>query len=212
MWKNHKKAIIFTALLCLLPTVAGLLLWNRLPEQIPTHFSFDNTANGWSGKAFVVFGYPALMAGVELLCVLFIDMDPKKQNINRKVFLPVLWIMPVLSCLCMSISYASALEKKLDVSLFVLMALGIIMIVLGNFMPKAQQNYTIGIKVPWALNDEENWNRTHRVAGYTFTVGGILVILAAFLHITIWVPLAITLFSTLIPTAYSYYLYAKKHS
>jgi uncharacterized membrane protein len=53
---------------------------------------------------------------------------------------------------------------------------GMILIVIGNYMPKARQNYTIGIRLPWTLANEENWNRTHRIAGYLWLISGILVV------------------------------------
>ena len=210
MWKCHKKTIIITALLCLVPTVVGLILWDKLPERIPTHFGASNDPNGWSGKSFAVFGIPAMIAVLELLCVVIANIDPKKQNITPKVMVPVLWMMPALSWLVMAVSYAAALGKQWDVGTLCMVFVGLTMIVLGNYMPKAKQNYTVGVKVPWALNDEENWNHTNRLAGYTFTIGGVLVAVMAFFH-WLWLPLAVVLLCALIPTVYSYLYYKKYH-
>ena len=209
MWKTHKKTIILTALLCLVPVIAGLLLWDRLPDRIPTHFGLSNDPNGWSSKPFAVFGIPAFIAVLELICVLCADIDPKKKNIAPKVMVPVLWMMPTLSWLVMAMSYAAALGKQWDVGTIAMVFVGLTMVVLGNFMPKAKQNYTVGIKVPWALNDEENWGRSNRVGGYCFTIGGILVVILAFAH-WIWAALGVILLCVLIPTVYSY-IYYRRH-
>jgi uncharacterized membrane protein len=89
--------------------------------------------------------------------------------------------------------------------------MGILFIVIGNYMPKTRQNYTIGIKVPWALDNEENWNRTHRLAGYLWVAGGIALVILALAGLTNPVlMIGVVLFFTLVPTFYSWWLHAKK--
>ena len=84
-------------------------------------------------------------------------------------------------------------------------------IIIGNYLPKARQNYTIGIKIPWTLANEENWNRTHRLAGYLWMICGILMII---ISLTRFVPtewlVGIFLIMVLIPCIYSYWMHAKK--
>ena len=81
--------------------------------------------------------------------------------------------------------------------------------IIGNYLPKCKQNYTMGIKIPWTLDNEDNWNKTHRLAGFLWVIGGVLITLNAFLG-NEWVFLAITLVMTLVPVGYSY-LYYKNH-
>ena len=75
-------------------------------------------------------------------------------------------------------------------------------------MPKMKQSYTIGIKIPWALNSEENWNRTHRLGGYTFMLAGVLTIIAGFMQMFWLVPVALII-AAFIPVIYSFVLYKK---
>ena len=56
--KAEKKLVLVTTLICLLPILAGLALYSRLPEQVPTHFDLSGTPNGWSSRPFAVFGIP----------------------------------------------------------------------------------------------------------------------------------------------------------
>ena len=90
--------------------------------------------------------------------------------------------------------------------------MGLILIVVGNYLPKARQNYTIGIRIPWTLASEENWNRTHRLAGYLWVIGGILMIIAALTGIANakWM-LAIFFILALVPFVYSYWLHVKRN-
>ena len=75
-------------------------------------------------------------------------------------------------------------------------------------MPKMKQTYTVGIKLPWTLNSEENWYRTHRLAGAVFMVGGLAVLIAGFFE-QFWLVLAILFISAIIPSVYSFVLYKK---
>ena len=83
MFKQYKKTLIAASVLTLVPVVIGLLLWNKLPDQIPTHFGVDNAANGWSSKPMAVFGMPLLLLALEYFCAFFANADPKKKNIIR---------------------------------------------------------------------------------------------------------------------------------
>ena len=81
--------------------------------------------------------------------------------------------------------------------------------VIGNYLPKCKQNYTLGIKLPWTLDDEENWNRTHRFAGFLWVVGGVLIAINAFLEWE-WLFLVVVFAMVLIPAIYSYLYYKKQ--
>ena len=210
MLKKHKVTIIVTTLICLLPLVAGIILWDQLPERIPTHWGIDGQINGWSGKGFAVFFLPALMAGIHLLCVLASSLDPKGKNYAPQMLRFALWICPVLSLVLNSIVYAFALGYDvLNVPMILCILVGIMFIIVGNYLPKCPQTYTMGIKLPWTLDNEENWNATHRFGGWVWVLCGVATLATAFLGI-FWILLGIILAAVLAPTIYSY-LYYRKH-
>ena len=86
MIRQHKKMILLTSIVTLLPIFIGLLLWKQLPDTVATHFGTDNQPNGYRSKAFAVFGIPAMLLFFHLLCMIFTSMDPKAKNINKKIF------------------------------------------------------------------------------------------------------------------------------
>lgn len=205
--KKYKKSIILTSIIIILPILAGLVLWNRLPDTIATHFGSDNVANGWSSKPFTVFGIPLIMLAAHLFCIFATMNDPKKKNINDKMFILVLWIIPSVTVLVMALTYANALGMIVNIGMVVNLLLAIVFIVMGNYMPKCKQNYTAGIKIPWTLNSEENWNKTHRLAGWLWVLGGILFLINAFL---LWEGMLVVILAvTGIPMVYSFVLYKK---
>ena len=206
---RNKKLLISTSIIILLPVLAGLLLWSRLPEQIPIHWNAAGEVDGWSGKAFAVFGLPGFMLVIHLLCSMVTFLDPKNNDQGSKVLNLVLWICPVMSILASALVYGWALGLELSVEILMPVFMGILFIIIGNYLPKCKQNYTIGIKLPWTLDSEENWNATHRFAGKVWSIGGIVVVLTAFLN-TVYALLGILLVMAFVPMLYSF-LYYKKH-
>lgn len=209
MKKIEKRTVLLTSIITLIPIVIGLLLWDKLPDVIPIHFGMDGTPNGWSSKTFTVFGLPVLMLFFHLLCVGITSVDPKYDNMNQKLFAIVVWICPVTSLLVVIASYGSALGWEMNISKYVMFGCGVLFMIIGNYLPKCKQNYTMGIKLPWTLDDEENWNCTHRFAGFLWVVGGVFVSINAFLEWQ-WLFWVIVFAMVLIPTIYSF-LYFIKH-
>lgn len=181
MLKEKKWTLILSSAMIVLPVLAGLLLWDTLPERMVTHWGMDGQANGWSSRGFVVFGLPLLMLACHWLCILTTARDPKNKEQSRKVFDLVLWIVPVVSLFAMSLTYAGAFGRELPVSILACIFTGIIFILIGNYLPKCKQNHTIGIKIKWTLENEENWNATHRMAGKLWVAGGVLCLPGVFL-------------------------------
>ena len=208
MIKKHLKVLIITSLVILLPILAGVILWNQLPEQIPSHWNASGEIDGWSSKPFAVFGLPLIMLAVQWLCVFGTGADPKKANHPEKVVHLVLWMIPVISTVLMTVTYLTALRMEVRVEVVLPIMIGLIFTIVGNYMPKCKQNYTIGIKIPWTLNNEENWNKTHRFAGWLWTICGLAIMLTGFFGgFLIFLP--ITLVMVFAPIIYSYLLHRK---
>ena len=187
--------------------VIGLLLWEQLPETMATQWGTDNQPNGWNSKTMTVFGIPGIMAALHVLCLFVTYADPKKSNIGKKAMGIVYWILPAVSIFVMGSTYIYALGKEVNIEMICYVLLGIIFVILGNYLPKARQNYTFGYKIPWTLNSEENWNRTHRLAGWLMVIAGIILIINAFFLFE-WVTIALAVVA-IAPIIYSYILYKK---
>lgn len=208
--KVSKKMLVLTTLVCLLPVVAGLILYPQLPEQMATHWGFGNEPNGYSSKAFAVFGLPGLMAVLNLILPLALKADPKNANMSPVLFNVCLWIMPVVSVLCSAMTLGYALGYNVNIAKVIPMFIGVVFIVIGNYLPKTKQSYTMGIKLPWTLNSEENWNRTHRLGGFLWVLGGVaFIVLSIFKWWNIYVFFLILAVMVLVPSVYSYLLYRR---
>ena len=210
MLKENKKTLIITSIVTLLPIVVGLLYWNRLPDVMATHFGGDNTANGFTGKAFTVFGLPLILLGVHWLAAFVTASDPRRQNITPKLFSLVLWLIPLISVVSCTMVYFYNLGYPADISFIAMLLVSVILIVIGNYLPKARHNYTIGIKIAWTLANEENWNRTHRLAGYLWMAGGVVLLALTLLRaMDVALMGIITAVMVAVPIGYSWWLHAK---
>ena len=205
---KDKKRLIITTLVCLLPIVYGLAIYDALPDMVPTHWGADGEINGYSSKAFAVFGMPIFLAFINVICNVAIMADPKKVNHSDKMKAIVAWFIAILSLVMVPMCLVAAQGIAIDISFIVSLIVGVVFLVIGNYLPKCKRNYTIGIKLPWTLDSDENWNRTHRLAGYVWTVGSILFIIAAFLGKGMLI-LPITILMAVIPSIYSFILYRK---
>lgn len=115
--RERKGMLILSLLVILLPMGVGLFLWNQLPDQVPIHFGLNGQADNYAGKAFVVFGLPLLMAALQVLLLVVTMADPKGKNIAAKPFGLLLWICPLVSLFCGTMTYAKALALPVDINL-----------------------------------------------------------------------------------------------
>ena len=212
MSSKNKKTLILTSIVILLPILIGILLWNKLPDSMATHFNFDNEADGYREKWFAVIITPFFLLALHLIMAMIIAADPRKKNISSKVYGINIWILPSLSLALAAIIYPYNLGIHFNISLFIGIFIGITYIIVGNYLPKTRQNYTIGFKLPWTYANEENWNKTNRLAGVIDIVMGILIIINAAMGVLniFYSFLAAVLIGNLIPLGYSYFLHVKK--
>ncbi|MBQ7800842.1 MAG: SdpI family protein [Oscillospiraceae bacterium] len=212
MMKENKKQLIVSSIIILLPILIGLLLWNRLPDTVATHWGADGTADGWGSKAFAVFAPPLILLATHWLCVLVTSADPINKKHNAKAKKMVLWTIPIVSLFSSAMLYGTVLDAKLNMASITFAVVGLLFLGLGNYLPKVRQNYTIGIKVPWALHNEENWNATHRFGGKVWVIGGLALLLLSFLpmNFTMVLMVIILLVMGFTPMIYSYLYYRKQ--
>ncbi|SFU97070.1 SdpI family protein [Butyrivibrio sp. INlla21] len=211
MKKYGLREILISSIAVLLPIVAGFIIWDKLPETMATHFGVGGEADGYASKLFTVVGVPLILLVLHLFCLFITSLDPKAKNQNKKIAYLVLWLAPIISIATMTMLYTYNVGIATSPEVYTLVFVGALFLILGNWLPKTRQNYAVGIKVPWTLDNELNWEKTHRLAGYLWMIGGIIMIIVG---ITTKAPEIVVIVSifivVVIPILYSYYLHAKK--
>lgn len=212
MIKNNKLKMAVSSFIILLPMLAGLLLWNKLPEKMATHWGINGMADGYGGRTLTVFVLPLVLLALHWICMVITSFDRKNENQNKKAIGMVYWIIPALSLYVNAVIYLTAFGMEFRMEALTLIFIGLLFIVIGNYLPKCRQNYTLGIKVKWALENEENWNATHRMGGRLWVATGIFMLLCVFLPAMLlpFVLIIILLSAAVIPVIYSYVYHRKQ--
>ena len=210
--KKGFLAVVFT----LLPFGYAIYLYPSLGNQIPIHFNIEGKADGWASRNSI-FIMPVIMGFVSIFTFLLLTniekFDPKASAANIKDTLsPVaIFISGILCALTLVVLYGISHENTpIDQLLFGV--LGLLFIGMGYYMPAMKQNYFAGYKLPWTLENEENWKKTHGLAGKFWLVGGSIQVLAAILlsgEILFYIFMLITILVSLSPILYSYSIFKK---
>jgi len=202
------KLLIISTVICLLPIILSLIMYDKLPDRMPIHWDIKGNPDNYGSKAMATIGLPLMMAGLNLITHFALNSDPKKAN--PSVVLKVIGklTIPFMTVTLVPITIFAGLGYEIPIEKIVPAFVGLLFIIIGNYLPKSKQNYTVGIKLPWTLNNETNWNKTHRLAGYLWIVGGVMMFVNSFLQI-FWMPVFIAIISLLsiVPAVYSYILY-----
>jgi uncharacterized membrane protein len=208
---KNKFAKYLYWLVAVFPFILSAAFYSRLPDQMAVHWDAVGNPNGYASRPFAAFGVPALLLIATLIVNFSISADPHKQNIDRSPQLKLItrWFIVILANIAQGAMIFKAMNYNFNISVLILTLVGLIIAVIGNYLPKCKYNYTMGIKLPWTLASEENWRKTHRFAGFVWIIGGILMIVSAFLPST-WLILVITLLMVAVPAVYSYLSFLKE--
>lgn len=208
MKKIISRTMIITSIICLIPFFISIIFYKSLPDQVATHFDANGVPDGYSSKMFAAFGLPAFMLILNVIVNFFLDNDPKKANASKRIKIIGKWTVPILSVIMQSSIIAYAVGIKINISMYVSIGLGILIMIIGNYLPKCKQNYTVGIKTPWTLNNEEVWNKTHKISGYLWVIGGFIITISSFIGFES-IMLVVLIIIAFVPIVYSYILYKK---
>lgn len=212
MIENNKLKTIISSVIILLPTLFGVVMWKKIPDEVVSHIGIDGNPDAMSNKALLVFGLPLVLLAVHLFCLWLTGKDPGHKKQPAKAVGVVFWIMPVASLFVNSLMYFSTLEMSFNPMMLVVGFLAFLFIFVGNYLPTCKQSATMGIKIKWTLENAENWRATHRFSGKVWFICGLLLIPCAFLpeKYALTLLISIILPVAVLPVCYSYLYYRKQ--
>lgn len=178
MKKNDKIVLIVTVLLCLAPIILGVALYNELPEQMPIHFTISDVPDNYAHKNFALFGLPLIMAIVQFVCCFF-TMSRSKEEKAPKLFKIMYVFIPVIEIVIYLLMISYSLGMDVYIGKSVCLILGILFILIGNYMPK--MSYESGRKFFHPTpKDEKSFRRMNKIMGYSFVIMGIIGLILLF--------------------------------
>lgn len=206
-------------IVCIVPVAYLAWVWNNLPiDNIPVHWGLDGNPNGYGNRDTLLYT-SILLSGISILVYLLLinihKIDPNRAKAGKAQVFDVIAIGTVLFMAALNlIIIQNALNPEADVwSKMFVPLMGLLFVFLGNFMYNIKPNYLAGIRVPWTLNDEDNWKKTHRLGGITWFIGGVLITvfsLAASKKLSMAIMQGCLTIMVIIPIVYSYMLFKRK--
>lgn len=207
--KNEKlMRELVLIVLTLLPVIYLLVNWNLLPESIPIHFDAHGRPNGYGSKMVYLW----LPLGLYFLMLLLPRIDPRKANyaVFEGSYYKLRLIMAIFIGMINTgviwgiVNNANSIQKLMPLTFFFLFML------IGNYMGNIRPNYFVGIKVPWTLNSDVVWIRTHKMAGKLWFWSSLAGIVLYFIVGNIqWVMIPLLVIMVVVPIVYSYVIYQK---
>lgn len=192
----------------LLPFIYLAYIWNDLPEKVPMHWGLDGEVNRYGDKIellMIPFLLPVLIYGI-FLVVPAIDPKNKIAQMGSKYQSIKVLLAVFMSILALFIIYTAKNESFSNPNMLILL-IGILYLILGNYFKTIKANYFIGIRTPWTLENETVWNDTHKIGGIMWFIGGIIIVFSSLILETksnYNLFIAITLIIVIIPVVYSY--------
>ncbi len=210
---NTKKEI-FIWLILLVPFVYSLIVWKKLPDQIPTHFNLKGEADDYSGKTFALLLLPAMNVFIYFVLLFIPRIDPRRKNYetfgasyqNIRLVIHLFFVG-----IFIFITQTTSNGEPLHLNAF-LAGMLLFLALLGNYMRTVRSNWFVGFRTPWTLSNETVWRKTHELGGRIWFYSGIfLAIIVFFLpeKVATVVMTAGVICMALIPLVYSYFEYKK---
>lgn len=210
---STRTTIFISITLIAISVLAGLLLWNRLPDPMPGHWNASGDIDGYISKFWGVFLVPIISIALTGLFLIIPRIDPLKANIAqfRAAFNWFIVVFMAYMLYVYALTLVAALGTPFNMTLMLLPAVGLLFIGVGYLMSGAKRNFFIGIRTPWTLSSDTVWDKTHKLGSRLFMLGGVVTILCAFLGESgIWIMLVAMLGASFVPIVYSYVLYQRE--
>ena len=191
-----------------------LLVYSSLPDPMPSHWNVRGEVDGWTSRFWGSLLAPLVAVGVWLLLPVLRRVDPRRRNYDR--FDPTFWLLiNMLVFFFAGVHVATlgvALGWNVDIPRVMMAMVGLMMAGLGNYMPRLRSNWWMGIRTPWTLESESVWRATHRLAGYTFVIAGVVTMGALLLPVMAAVAVTMTaiIMGVFTPAVYSYFAYRRE--
>lgn len=206
----------YVVIILLIPFLVSAYFWNQLPDVVPTHFNLQGEADDWGPKWVVAFLIPIISLFIYLMILLLPLIDPKKKISNSQK--PVTAIRIFISIFMTAVYgfvMASALGVQVNFASYVIAGVGLLILIIGNYMNSLKPNYFIGVRTPWTLESPEVWKKTHRLTSKFWVAGGLGMMAMAFFPSIINSAFTIIILVSIlaaIPIIYSFMVFKKLES
>lgn len=207
---NLKKELPILAIV-LLPFIYLGYVWNELPSKVPMHWNIKGEIDRYGDKSELIIIPFLLPLLVYLIFLVVPKIDPKNKlnQMGGKLQAIKFLLTTLMSILALFIIYTAKNQSFTNPN-YIVIIIGVLFIVIGNYFKTIKPNYFIGIRTPWTLENETVWKKTHKLGGKMWFIGGILIVILSIIlnkSLSFTIFMIITGVITIIPIAYSYLIY-----
>lgn len=194
-----------------IPLVLLYIRWSSIPDTIPVHFDLSGKADRLDNKQILLWLLPVIQVLVYVILAFVPLIDPKRRVSHGHSGFYFMRLAVVLFVSIVFISYIFSLSGEWDFSKSIPLFIMAFITVMGNYLPIIKPNYFIGIRTPWALENDQVWKTTHQFCGRLWVVVGVL----GFITNIIWPSLPLGLYVgviillVIVSVVYSYGIYKK---
>jgi uncharacterized membrane protein len=209
-----RTTTIVSLVLIAAAVLAGVLLWNRLPDPMPSHWNAAGEIDGYVSKFWGIFLMPIVTVVLLGLFLVIPHIDPLKANIAKFIGVFNVFIVAFVAYMLYiyALTLAAALGIPFNMTSMLIPVVGLLFIGVGYMMGKAKRNFFIGIRTPWTLSSETVWDETHKLGSKLFMLAGAVTVVSAFLGENgVWLLIAALLIAAFIPIIYSYILWKREN-
>lgn len=211
---RFRQTMFVGLLLVFAAFVVGLWFYPQLPDSIPSHWNAAGQVNGYLPKFWGVFLLPGVMAGTWLLLALLPRLAPRGYRLDAFLNAYGAISLAILAALLLFavVVLLAAKGERMPMQRIAPTALGLLLLIIGNYLGKFRKNFFAGIRTPWTLASDEVWARTHRLGGWLFVTGGLVALVSGLIApgaYATFIPIAAILAATLIPVVASYFIYRR---
>jgi uncharacterized membrane protein len=155
-------------------------VFSRLPATIPTHWNIAGEVDGYSSRAWGAWAMPGLLVLLWGMLRWLPAIDPRGDNYARfsSAFEGIIVLVMLFVFGAHMTILAASLGQPVSVDRLAPIGIGLLLMGVGNLLPRAKPNWFVGIRTPWTLSSDRVWERTHRVGGYFLVAGGALIVIA----------------------------------
>ncbi|MFH2013348.1 MAG: DUF1648 domain-containing protein [Patescibacteria group bacterium] len=207
-----KKIHIFTLIIIIISFLAGIYLYDFMPEKIASHWNAKGQVDEYMSKFWGLFLMPIVCIGVFFLLLIIPKIDPLKKNVDkfRKYFDSFIFLIVLFLVYIYALTIIWNLNIEFDMNKSILPAIGLLFFYSGVLIGHAKRNWFIGIRTPWTLSSDIAWDKTHKLGGVLFKIAGILAFVGLiFPNIAILIIMIPVILFTVFLFIYSYVVYKK---
>jgi uncharacterized membrane protein len=203
-----------------LALIAGMFLiaavsWSRVPDTVPTHWNIYGEVDDYGGKFIGLLLLPLVALALYLFTFITFYMLSMIMPgvLDGTLSGRILGAFRIAHMFLLSMVYVAmamaAWGRPVNVSTASMIGMGVLVMVVGNFLGKIRPNWCVGVITPWTLASRESWNKTHRLSGWLSVAIGLLIAATGVIWTTWMLAILILacLASVITVIAYSYLVY-----